>query len=317
MRRWVAAQVVILSLVGAPRVSADVPLVRLTLENCDHLDQAEVRRIFSAELGSSATDVGGPDVTEVTVACLGMHVRVRVQDPLSKKVVQRSFDPSSFDQRAESRLFAIAASELVLASWAELATNPAPVVAPEGVDPSTRATLAARAVVRDRGAKLPAQGASPENGALRLVGLGSVRAFFDGEGALGGGGLRLGDDRFRLVSWTLDALVEHGEVEGFGVTAFTFGGGILAHYRIEALTLRLGAGLRAGVVATTSDAGDSGSALAPWGWPLVVTAWTVRTGRFVTDLSGEAGYVVLPLPGPDDVKRGGWFSAQLGFGWIL
>ena len=52
---------------------------------------------------------------------------------------------------------------------------------------------------------------SPDR-AFRIIGVFSVRSFFTHSGALWGGGLRVAEERFKTVGWTLDALVESGEV---------------------------------------------------------------------------------------------------------
>ncbi|MGC4092848.1 MAG: hypothetical protein QM756_34185 [Polyangiaceae bacterium] len=74
--------------------------------------------------------------TWVVVQCNGSKVVVEVHDPLSRKIVQRRFDFGPAASRARGRLVALAAAELVLASWAELAVLPAPRVEPEGPPPS-------------------------------------------------------------------------------------------------------------------------------------------------------------------------------------
>lgn len=138
------------------------PPVHLEVEGCPTLDARSVQRIFSADLGTTTTSETGPDVTEVTITCESERVTVRVRDPISRKTVKRSFDPKSFGTQAESRIVAIAASELVLASWAELASNPTPQVPPEGPPPSAAAVETARSVVRARAAPDgPAPATSP------------------------------------------------------------------------------------------------------------------------------------------------------------
>jgi hypothetical protein len=135
--------------------------VRLTVEHCETLDARAVQRIFSADLGTTPTTKSGPEVTEVTVTCEGEHVAVRVVDPISRKTLRRTFDPRSFGKEAQSRIIAIAASELVLASWAELAANPTPQVPAEGPAPSPAALETARAAVRKR--QRPPEGAPAES----------------------------------------------------------------------------------------------------------------------------------------------------------
>ena len=144
MRGTVAVCLVVGLLGWAPKASAEPPPVSLALERCPHLSTAEVERIFSAELGSPATIPGDPNVTEVTIVCEGDRVLVRVMDPLSRKTVQRSFDTKTFDKKATPRLVALAASELVLASWAELYSNPTPSVQPVGPAPSPKEASAVR-----------------------------------------------------------------------------------------------------------------------------------------------------------------------------
>jgi hypothetical protein len=145
-----------------PRAAwANPPSVRLTVAHCQSLDAPAIQRIFSADLGTSATNESGPEVTEVNITCEGDHVAVRVLDPISRKTLRRSFDPRSFGKEAQSRIVAIAASELVLASWAELAENPAPQVPPEGPAPSPGAVETARNVVRQR--KRPTEASPAED----------------------------------------------------------------------------------------------------------------------------------------------------------
>jgi hypothetical protein len=253
-------------------------------------------------------------------------VNVRVKDPLSRKIVQRSFDTATFDKKATPRLIALAASELVLASWAELYANPTPTVEPAGPKPSPEEASAARKALRELSffgdepePPSDALGADePEERVLRLVGLASVRGFPDDGSALVGGGLRIGEERFRLVAWSLDTLIERGTVVAHAgsqsvekkATSATIGGALLAYYSYkQMITVRLGVGLRAGAVFADEPI------VAPWGWPLGVTALTIRSASFVMDLSGEGGYVAFPASGGE--VSGFWLSGQIGFGMVL
>ena len=333
MRGKVALCSVVGLLVWARPASAEPPPVSLALEHCPHLKTAEIERIFSAELGSPATIPGDPSVTEVTIVCEDTRVVVRVKDPLSRKTVQRSFDTKTFDAKATPRLVALAASELVLASWAELYSNPTPSVQPEGPAPSSKEAIAVRKALRERSffagePEGPVERPDPEeaeNRVLRLVALGSVRTF-PGEATtaageqstLWGGGARLGEERFKLVAWSVDTLIEHGTVLAHGgeeitaneITSWTLGGSLLAYYSFRnVFTVRLGVGLRAGFIA-----GDSPT-VAPWGWPLGVSIWTLRVRSFVLEVSGEGGYVAFPASGGE--VSGFWLSGQLGVGMVL
>jgi hypothetical protein len=310
MRRWIAAGAWwAVVFVRAALVQAEVqPPVLLRLDKCDDLDEAEIRRITAAELGARPTDSGGADVTEVNVACDMSHVVIRVRDPLSRKAVQRSFNLGLSDPRARSRLVAIAATELVLASWAELQTNPKPHVEPDGPTPPQPSLQAARQIASEYATSYQPKlrtwydADTPEDRSFRIVALASTRSFFGHPGTLWGGGVRVGEERFRFLSWSADLLLERGTIGSsqglFDVSTTTLGG----------------------VAATTPrDAQSStGPSLAPWGWPLGTASVSLRlAAAWVIDVSCEAGYVVLPIQGPSDKTiSGGWYSAQFGIGYV-
>jgi hypothetical protein len=336
--------------------------VHLAVENCDSLDEASVRRLFTADLGSPTTVEVGNEVTEVTIACEGERVVVRVKDPLSRKTLRRSFDRHSFGNQAESRVIAIAASELVLASWAELAANPTPKVLGEGEPAKPEALASARTVVRERTpppkarptplsmdpGNNPNEGSDKEEDAKfverepppretstprrfgprqavdpgpavedenivfkRATAVVSFRSLLRGDGTLVGGGARLGQERFGIVSWAADTLVENGILWRHNTTSASIGGQLLFYGRVGPATFRIGGGLRAGVVSVVE-----GGSVAAWGWPMVVTCQTFRAGPMVIDFAGEAGFVDLLLTHSQSV-RGPWVSGQFGLGVVL
>jgi hypothetical protein len=305
---------------------ADSPPVNVTLEGCANLDPAEVERIFSAELGSANPGVSDPTVTEVTITCEAARVVIRVKDPLSRKTVQRSFDTSTFDPKATPRLIALAATELVLASWAELYSNPQPTVEPEGPKPTPDEATAVRRTLRELAffreepePPTPARDSEEaEVRVMRVLGLFSLRGFPRDDSMLVGGGLRLGEERFRLVGWSLDTLIERGNLVAHAgetitksrATSWTVGGALLAYYSYKQfVTVRLGVGLRAGAVFADKPR------VAPWGWPLGVSVITFRSQSFVLDFSGEGGYVAFPASGGE--VSGFWLSGQIGMGMVL
>jgi hypothetical protein len=145
----------------------------------------------------------------------------------------------------------------------------------------------------------------------RMTGVVSVRSFLRGEGTLLGGGLRLGHERFGIVSWAADLLVENGTLSGANVTSATLGGWLLFYARASSATFRLGGGLRAGMLGT-----QEGASVAAWGWPMVVTSHSLRSGPIVFDLSAEAGYVDLLMRRGQGL-RGPWASGQVGLGIVL
>ena len=361
-------------------VWANPPAVRLTVEHCQSLDPRAIQRIFSADLGTTPTNKPGPEVTEVSITCEGEHVAVRVLDPISRKTLRRSFDPRSFGTQAQSRIVAIAASELVLASWAELDANPMPQVPPEGPAPSPAALEVARAAVRKRQrpsdgtapapapegdsepstAEPPATPAAaaaqrggvrtmdaatldtatprspsraeqpPEDGYLvagragpirekslpivddRLTAVVSFRSLLRGDGTFWGGGVRFGRERYRVVSYAVDALVENGTLKESNAMSASAGAWLCFYKHLGPATFRLGGGLRLGVLGFAG-----GSSAAVWGWPMLVGSQTLRFGGFVIELAGETGFVNATNRHGQPPIRGGWASGQVGIGMAL
>jgi hypothetical protein len=332
-----------LALGGRSSSAAEEPLVLLELKECEEFDEAEVRRALAAEIGARPTSTGGPEVTQITVTCDEAKVTIHVLDPISRKSSQRSFNLGLSDPRARGRIVALAASELVLASWAELEVRPKLEVEPEGPTPEEATTRAVRSAVRGRlklAAPVPTPAApppyvgrpktwyetdTPRDRAFRILAIGSTRSFFEFDGSMYGGGVRVGEERFRWVGWSGDVLIESGTIEerarSFEVRTVTVSGFLNGYLRSGNLTGRLGAGLRIGVAATDQKGVPDGeaSSLAPWGWPLACASVSIRAGeQFVIDLATEAGYVVLPVAGPGDhTLRGAWLGTQLGLGIVL
>jgi hypothetical protein len=322
---------------------ANPPPVRLVVEACDSLDATSITRIFAADLGTPLTTAEGADITEVNIGCEGEHVVVRVKDPLSRKSVRRSFDPKSFGNQGQSRLIAIAASELVLASWAELAESPTPRVLGEGEPVAADTVETARKVVQARAKGAPPsmreaadnpfagdergnpyrdQLSTPEPKPAReprpapvlfqrVTAVLSVRSFVRGDGTLYGGGARFGQERFGVVSWAADALVEGGTLKGQDATSTSFGGSLAFYLHRGPAIFRVGGGLRAGILAFSD-----GPNLAAWGWPMFVSSLTLRWGPAVLDIGGETGLVDV-LVHHNQGLRGIWLSGQAGLGFAL
>jgi hypothetical protein len=262
-----------------------------------------------------------------------------VRDPVSRKNLRRSFDSTSFGNRGESRLIAIAASELVLASWAELASNPNPVVEPEGPKPSVESVTTARASVRahTKPTELPTPNRAPPVGTpvagpatrartvretntpsrpatharRRVLAVASARAFFQKYGSVAGGGFRYGEDFLRIASWSADVLIESGRVQNAS-TSSSFGAHIYAHMQGGPLTCRLGAGVRMGILSMPNRT----TTIATWGWPVAAANCSSVVGSgVVIELGGEGGYAYLQTNSTGRATlRAGWFAGMLGVG---
>ena len=321
-------------LLAGTAIAESAPRIQLDITRCPHLSERNVKRILRAELAAEVVARSDADVTSVGIHCEGTAVKMLIRDPVSRKRVQRNIDLLEASPTSRDRLVALAASELVIASWSELEINPTLEVEPAEPPPPPGSREAARTVVRDRMPREaePRPSTSVRGSALdsRLLALGSVRGFWDYPGALYGGGVRFGREHFGVVSWAVDGLVEQGRVrrpEGsYHISTTTLGGTVAFYSRWRALTARAGAGLRVGTSTCESRvAGATGSAstVAPWGWPLGFVSTSLGLGAgLLLELDVEGGYVVLPISSgttqmTDGAFRGAWLSAQLGLGFGL
>jgi hypothetical protein len=327
-------------------------VVRVHLKGCSEFSEEEVERVLSAELAvDSPHSENVHEPTWVVVQCVGNKVVLEVHDPISRKIVQRRFDFTSPKTQARGRLVALAAAELVLASWAELAVLPPPQVEPEGSAPTPQQKDRVRRRVKvstapsseaqstlllgtDPGLARETVGPAgerivyddyvwerlPGRFATRLLALASLRKFPGHAGALVGGGVRLGSDSLPLHGWALDALVETGTVGSVRVDNFTLGGMLFFVRELrQGIVARAGAGLRAGLVQSAAENGAA-HANSPvfWGWPMLALSSSARLGKLVIEIATEGGYASLPAgPGSPDPLRGVWLNAQLGLGISL
>lgn len=324
------------ALLASPARAQAAPQVDLELESCTGLYGPAVRRILAAELGSKLAEAPGPGVTSAVVVCHGNDAELRVKDPLSRKAVTRHVDMGSAAPNARARLIAIATSELVFASWSELQTNPDPLVEPAGPPPPPDAREAARDWVAHRGDRettTPPEREhkkKPERLPPVLLAVVSQRAFFRYPGALWGGGVKLGHEPLSHVAWSLDAVIDRGQLDTplgrYEVETTTLGASLYLFYRWSWFTAALGGGLRAGVARSVGAAGAQAhgtSTIAPWGWPLATLSLTARPGGpLVFELSGETSYVLLPVSNATaDVHNptlsGMWYGIELGVGITL
>lgn len=259
--RWSAAGVLAASHVlvanEAPAQGAASPRVALATEACVGTDgapfaaAAETAKLLALELRAVVV-AAQDDVTLVRVACTPPLTLLQVDDPLTRKTLLRKVDLSAFPATARARALALAAAELVAASWAEAAINPEPKVAPAGPPPPQveRDAVAARLVV-------PAIAPATTPGTTRKRHALSVAAA--GKSVLGevnqvGGMLRYAGDlterRIGLaVSLDVSAVQGRARVElgGVAASAVDVAGGLHGFSLLgDAWRVRGGVGLRVG-----------------------------------------------------------------------
>jgi hypothetical protein len=146
----------------------------------------------------------------------------------------------------------------------------------------------------------------------RLTAVVSFRSLLRGDGTFWGGGVRFGRERYKVVSYAVDALVENGTLKQSNAMSASAAAWLCFYQQLGPATFRLGGGLRLGVL---SFAG--GSSAAVWGWPMLVGSQTLRFGGFVIELAGETGFVNATNRHGQPPIRGGWASGQVGIGMAL
>lgn len=316
-------------LVSVARAALAQPPVHLDIVHCDTLDQQEVARIFAAELGASLNAGQLPETTRVVVECGHDRAVLKVKDPVTRKGVSRAVELQKNAPETHARLVAIAATELVLASWAELEFNPEPRVPPAGQKPPPEVAEAARQTVTvhnagPMGEKKRRSRNEPPPTELRFLVLGSSRVFFAHKAAFFGGGLRAAAELSDTVSWWVDLVSEGGgatfEDEQYDVWLGSVGAGLMFFRRWGPATLRFGGGLRAGATGGSSHdteaAKVSNGQAAMLGWPLVMGSVSSKLGgAVVIELTAESSYMWAPTEQP--ALTGIWLAGQLGMGISL
>ena len=335
VKRLGAAAVAAALVLGMPSsVWAQVgPPLKLALLGCRKLDEGEVGRILEAELGARLSAGNLPETTEVAVECLGSSVVLKVRDPITRKGLSRLISLEKEKPEAHARLVALAATELVLASWSELEFNPKPRVEPEGpvLPPELPAaalqTVQEKRISRGLTTQQPVarsrRPVEPPASELRLAALASLRKFLDNSGVLFGGGFRLGEDLANLVSWSVDGIAEAGDLDSMYVQTTSIGAGILFFQRWQVLTGRIGGGLQLAATATQARGTPDRKpqyVVTPIGWPMLMSSLTVRLGmRAISELSVIGSYSV-PISGPNEgqkAMRGPWCAMNFGLGVYL
>ena len=318
-----ALAITILALAAVPSQSARAQgrslHVTLHIDPCIDTDGSEVRRLFDLELGTASGPGGG--VTRVELACAGELIEIRVNDGVTGKTLVRRIEPGPAGVR--ERLLAIAAIELVVASWAELESTPEPVTAAAGVTVDAGARRSARqALLRRRApgwhSTATLLGAAAWTGALHAgIGLRLVR-----ERGIGDAGWQFG--------WSVDMVAQSSSQSaslGEVITNSVSGSAaVQIHHQLGAVGVGGGLGARLGAASMTGrpTPGDNVASSQITGFTAspIARADVVMglLGGVVVALSAEAGVHVLPVRALVDGRSvsslsGLWASGTLGLGW--
>jgi hypothetical protein len=322
---WIAASIALVSLAGPARAEKDAhPKVVVRVDPCVQVSSREVRRIVAVELGTLLVGEAqrSADTTLVTVRCAASSVSVHVDDPVTKKALDRAIDLEAHPAPARARLLALAIAELVTASWTELESNPRPAAPPAGPEVTPALRQAAREIAAARSA---AATRSP----MRFVAAAAVRSYLGHGGPLVGADLRAAQD-IGLLGWSVDAGFDRGSrtfAPGrIATTTVALAPMLTISTSLSSLVLRGGAGARGGLAVHEGQRSDTrvreGTVAGPFLGPaLQLGATAVPARPICVELTLAGGFVALPvaalIAGKEAVSvEGVWLGATLGVGVV-
>jgi len=290
----------------ASAASASSPRVALVLDGDCAGEATATEKIFAIELDARVVP-SAPDVTTARVRCEGANATVVVSDPVTGKSLERRVDLAAFaESKGRARAVAIAAAELVSASWAEAALPPprVPPVAATPIPQVERATITTRASRATDTAPLESAASAAPHASASITALGAVRAFPDV--LLVGGGVRYDAAAARRGPFVLGLSLDFGAAHGRASTALGSvdadtvdgAGAIIVRAALSRATwVRAGAGLRVGHASLSGHPGTApatgasvrGFSTAPHA---AVGLATNLTSALFVECGGELGAVV-------------------------
>lgn len=313
-----------IALASSTTAHANAPAtIVLSVAECDSVDVDELARLLHIELRGAAiaSEDGAEASATIGVTCRGPMVELEVVDRLTGKTSRRSLDLSGTSTIARTRLVALAVTDLVSASWAELilesSTRRARAPTVEKA-PETHARQVVRARVQP----------SPRH---RVLAFGSATTTFAGFWAFGGG-LRVGGDLGGRLGWSVDAgfdrgatRIPEGEVElDRAHLTMAFG----ARARLGSSTLRVHGGARLGYARMTGEPARpeefAGRTLRgpTFGPAIAALVTTPPWGRFVLEGGVLAGWDVIGVRGlgferGEVTASGPYLAITIGGGFAL
>lgn len=347
-RGRLALRVALLVALASPSAAAP-PRMRVLVAiepSCEHVDLHAVRRAMAIELDTAVeletprrpdeTVITPAGTTRVAIGCRPGRAVIEVDDPLTEKTLTRALPWDSATVETRNRLLAVGASELVIASWAELAVTrrseaPPPQDAAQEADRQAAKRAVAPRLVAAPPPAAPPPRVRPVAEALprapRLAALAIAQTFFTGAGTLWGGGVAIARDEAHRLGWIVDASGAHGSVRAasghVAIDRIDLGVGGWLHRRWQRVTLRGGPGLRVSAVRFAGTPSDPRTiqGLTFWapalGFALAGSVQLALSSRYAFVIGVEVGYVAVAATARAyDVKvvaiEGPWVSATLG-----
>jgi hypothetical protein len=300
------------------------------VDACVPVDQAQLRKLLSIELGTSSAseppaEVAADTPTRVWVRCGPAGIELLLEDGLTRKTLSRVLPAEAFTQGSQTRLLALSIAELVVASWVELRLTPKPAIEPVGPPPSERARASAARVVERRAPEPERDFTDLSLGAL-------IQGFSEQQGVLLGASLRLTHAPFRFLALSISADTSFMDVDTelgeAAVNVTTASAAVLWRQSGGDLSLLTGPGVRGGLSHVSGEpATGSGlrgkSFYAPIGGAFWLGRGTLALSTaFELALDLELGLTTVPASG--EARRevvlaldGVWFTAALGLGLVL
>lgn len=317
---WIILLLVCVPLKLAAQQQASIGVV-VSIEPCVPVAEQTVRRLIALELRASlpaASLDGGNSAARIELSCQESLVVVQVHDMVTGKSVTRRIDAGGMPEQGRERLVALAAVELLIASWAELATMASPHSLGVDAKASAQVRRKARAVASQHLPQTPWQDAVMAYGLLSR----------EKHGFAGGAGLRWIRDHEAWTGFSLSTAVDTAQVSvplgTVAVRSAQLSAAVHSHKSLQRLRLRAGLGVRLGVVSMVGRPADAASTSADSSvgftfGPMLHIDVEHRLGPLVATLSLEPGYHVLGVGGLVDQVRevgvqGPWLVTTLGLG---
>jgi len=317
-----------LAVVVAFGAQAQEPSREVVLAGCVGLDEREISRLISLEVGAVAPDPRSIPPFTVALTCSGGELFINVEDAVTGKSLQRQL-PARTGTGAE-RLIALATAQLLRVSWMELlmATPPPPPEQTHTTPPSAAAIAVAKSVAQE--ALVPQLKGTSSGNELSIAG-GPVwrdlgQPFAVGQLAVRGAHL-LSEQLslcIQLSGEAGSAKRQSGAVNAWGT--FAGAGGSWSSPRLALLSLDVTVLVGAGYLALSGSAAGSGITASTLGGfafdARLAFGPTLRYQGFViaaeTEVAFSAPRTVGEVAGERSVFSGGFsVGVRLRAGWTF
>jgi len=296
--------------------------IELDLDECSDLDVPLVRRLLRIELRLSLEerDTRPEDITQVSASCDGSEATIVVDDPTTGKTSSRRVRLV----HASERLLALAAAELISASWAEHHVRPRPEVERIDQTASEEVTVEATEVIRRRifePLPPPERDAAPPPWTFGAL-FGSVGVSGRPAHATFGLGLLVGLELNRFFAALFDATYDLGRIDTdlgtVQLRRITAGLGLVVRGRVGMFVPYGGIGGRAGYAFLRGDPESpvSRSVTGRVGGPFLTGGTTIGEGAIMGVAWIEAGWHSWSQRGYLGEGRDATLLAAKDRGWL-